>query len=79
MDQASAMAFDTPERATLAHAIAAYAKARADTENAARRVHRALEAVARAEGGEDADPARWSALLLTTVFCTGGCLGISTI
>jgi hypothetical protein len=37
-DQASAMAFETPERASLAHAIAAYAKARADAENAARRV-----------------------------------------
>lgn len=62
-EQTSATAFETPERAMLAHAIAAYAQARADAEKAARRVRRALVAVARAEGGEDADPAHWSALL----------------
>jgi hypothetical protein len=44
---------------TLGHAIAAYAQARA----AVRRVRTALAAVARSEGGEDADPACWGALL----------------
>jgi hypothetical protein len=58
-----ASAFETPERASLAHAIAAYAKAQADAENGLRRVRTALVAVAMAEGGEDADPALWGALL----------------
>jgi hypothetical protein len=56
VSERTATAFNTPERAILAHAIAVYAKAQADTEAAARRVRRALAAVARAEGGEDADP-----------------------
>jgi hypothetical protein len=49
-EQTSAMAFETPERATLAHAIATYAKAQTDAQAAAKRVRRALAAVARAEG-----------------------------
>ncbi len=55
--------FQTHERASLAHAIAAYGKARAEAETASRRVRKALEAVARAEGGEGADTAPWAALL----------------
>jgi hypothetical protein len=43
--------FDTPELATLAHAIASYAAARADAEAAAARLRRAAAAVGRAEGG----------------------------
>jgi hypothetical protein len=50
--KASALAYDTPERAALAAAIAAYVEAEAQTQNAARRVRGALAAVARAEGGE---------------------------
>jgi hypothetical protein len=46
------LAYDTPERAALAAAIAAYVEAEAQTQNAARRVRGALAAVARAEGGE---------------------------
>jgi len=66
-EQTSAIqGFETPERAHLAHAIHHYAKARADAETAARRVRRALAAVARSEGGENADPARWGALLTGT-------------
>ena len=57
--------FETPERAHLAHAIDRYARARADAETAARRVRMALAAVARSEGGEGADPARWGTLLTT--------------
>lgn len=62
-NRTSAAAFETPERASLAHAIDRYAKAQADAEMAARRVQEALAAVARAEGGKDADPTRWGALL----------------
>jgi hypothetical protein len=51
-ERTSAMAFETPERASLGHAIAAYAQARADAETAVRRVRTALVAVARSEGGE---------------------------
>jgi hypothetical protein len=50
-EQTSAIqGFETPERATLAHAIATYVKAQADAQAAARRVRRALAAVAQAEG-----------------------------
>jgi hypothetical protein len=71
-EQTSAVqGFETAERAHLAHAIDRYAKARADAEAAATHVRRALAAVARSEGGEDADPARWGALLTSGTLAGG--------
>ncbi len=49
MDQPSA--YETPERATLAASVDAYAKAQERAQQAARRVRRAVEAVARALRG----------------------------
>ena len=58
-----AAAFPTLERASLALAIDQYAKARAGADASAQRVRMALRAVALSEGGKDADPALWAALL----------------
>jgi hypothetical protein len=46
--------FNTAERAILAHALAAYAAAKAEAKDAAMRLRLASEAVARAEGSQEA-------------------------
>ncbi len=55
--------FETAERAALGAALDRYAKAKAAADIAGRRLRKALEAVARAEGGRNVDPVRWSVLL----------------
>jgi hypothetical protein len=55
--------FQTPERAGLAAAMGSLMRTQARADTAARRVRKAVRAVAKAEGGGDVDPVRRGDLL----------------